>query len=86
LPVVTDHDAVKAAVEDVATPALSAIEATRTTGEQVPHALVKVRLGGLNEEMDVVVHKAIGRELPIAVPNHLGKVAKEVAPLDVAVE
>jgi hypothetical protein len=77
---------VKAAAEHVAASAMIAVETSRPTGEQIPHALVKVRPGRYHDKVNVVVHEAVGAESPLSVADDASKVVQEVASFEVTMK
>jgi hypothetical protein len=59
-----DDEGLVAAAEEVAEEFVAAVEAARVGGKEPFHAVDEIGLGCLEDEMKMIVHEAIGMNLP----------------------
>jgi hypothetical protein len=60
-----DHLRPVAPAEEVVDPSVALVEGARVAAVQVPHALVEVGLGGLDDQVEVVPHQAADVHAPV---------------------
>ena len=73
-----DHLRPVAAAEDVILPSVPLVEGTGVAAVQIPHPLVEVRQRGLDEQVVVVPHQAIGPNEPLVADTGLCEQRQEV--------
>ena len=75
-----------ARLEQVADVVVSSVEVVRMRAVHVVHAHREVGVGGLDEEMEVIRHQAIGRTQPTVPFHHFGQHREKPAPVEIVKE
>jgi hypothetical protein len=65
------QNCLKPPLKEVPYPAMPLIESLRIHTVQLPHAYRKISIGGINEQMVMIVHQAIGVAEPIVPKGNL---------------
>ena len=81
-----DEDSLEAPLEHVADPIVPAVESLRVLPVQAPHASGQVRLGGLDEQVEVVRHQAVAVAVPVVGVDDLAQPVEEGVPIPVVEE
>ena len=75
-----------APLQHVASPAVSPVKGLGVGSVEAAHAPDQVRLGGLEQQVKVVAHQAIGIEQPALLPDLFGQRPDKGQPVPVAFE